>query len=136
MVAQYILKISDDDLEKIIKNANLIQKETTSVNVGYWSREITRATFNVRHYKTTPDAGEFVHDLKIHTTYFEEMLSGIKTNEIRMADRPFEVGHWLLLREWNQQNKTYTGRQIYKEITYITKTGFGLENYWILSLRC
>ena len=40
------------------------------------------------------------HDLKTWPEYFEPILTGRKTFEIRHDDRDFKTGHVLHLREW------------------------------------
>ena len=59
---------------------------------------------------------------KICQKYFEEVLSGKKNFELRLADWKINDGDILILREWNTDKKDYTGRQIEKEISYILKT--------------
>lgn len=61
-----------------------------------------------------------VHELKINTVYFEYVLNGEKTFEIRKNDRKYKVGDCIILNEWDEQFKNYTGRQIYGKIKYIT----------------
>ena len=57
------------------------------------------------------------HDLKIEPQYFDAVKAGTKTFEIRFNDRHFEVGDYVLLREWC--NGDYMGREVEKRITYI-----------------
>lgn len=93
-----------------------------------------------------------VHELKIFPQYFEEVLNGNKTFELRKDDRGFEVGDILILKEFRQglidhtqsepiviQEKGYTGRTIKKEISYIFKggiPGMGLrKGFSILALK-
>lgn len=59
------------------------------------------------------------HELKILPGYFEKVVSGEKTFEIRKNDRDFEEGDTLLLKEWDQITEQYTGREIGVVITYI-----------------
>lgn len=54
--------------------------------------------------------------------YFEKILSGEKTYELRLADFDCNPGDVLVLREWNADTKEYTGRVIEKEVTYVGKT--------------
>ncbi|HHR6120167.1 TPA: DUF3850 domain-containing protein, partial [Providencia alcalifaciens] len=56
--------------------------------------------------------------------YFRLIQDGLKTAEFRRADRDFQVGDELLLREFNAVNKpyaSYTGNAIYCLVTDITK---------------
>lgn len=76
-----------------------------------------------------------VHDLKILPEYFEAVIDGDKTAEIRKSDRDFNVGDELWLQEWD--GKDYTGRVIVREISHIVKGGqYGIEKgYDLLSIR-
>ncbi len=58
---------------------------------------------------------------KCYQKYFEAILSGDKTYEIRLADFKAREGDVLILREVDK-NKKYTGRVIEKKITYLLKT--------------
>ena len=71
-----------------------------------------------------------MHELKIYPKYFEQVLEGKKTFEIRKNDRNFQVGDRLALKEWD--NIKYSGRSIYAEITYILDDKFiGLAEGYI-----
>lgn len=54
--------------------------------------------------------------------FFEKILSGEKTFELRLADWSCQPGDTLILREWDSQTKQYTGRKIEKQITFVLKT--------------
>ncbi|MFH1623274.1 MAG: DUF3850 domain-containing protein [Candidatus Aenigmatarchaeota archaeon] len=54
--------------------------------------------------------------------FFQKILDGEKTFEVRLADFECEPGDTLVLREWDPQTQQYTGREIEKEITYVIKT--------------
>lgn len=75
------------------------------------------------------------HCLKIYPKYFNSVMNGKKTFEIRKNDRGFKVGDKILLREWD--NISYSGREILAEITYIMDDTFvGLEKgYAILGIK-
>jgi len=74
-----------------------------------------------------------VHTLKTWIEYFEEVLMGHKTFEIRKNDRDFKVGDMLILREWDKLKETFTGRSIAVNVTYILKGGsFGLEDGFVI----
>jgi hypothetical protein len=76
-----------------------------------------------------------IHELKIEAEYFNLLLSGKKTYEIRKDDRGFREGETLYLREY--QNKIYTGRILFKKIGHILRDQrFGLKkDYCIMQLH-
>ncbi len=59
---------------------------------------------------------------KVWTGYFDKILSGEKTFELRLADFECKVGDILVLREWNPETKSFTNRTIEKRVTFIFKT--------------
>jgi ribosomal protein S17 len=59
---------------------------------------------------------------KVWPEYFQKILDGEKTFELRLADFECKKGDILVLREWNPKTKGYTGRTIEKEVTYVLKT--------------
>lgn len=68
------------------------------------------------------------HELKIWPDYFDRILDGTKTFELRYGDRPFEVGDMLHLREWSPDSEEYTGRDIRVEVSYIMRSSDFLAN--------
>lgn len=77
------------------------------------------------------------HELKCWIDVFYDMYIGLKTFEVRLNDRNYQVGDSLLLKEWDSDTNTYTGRQILKRVTYILYGGqFGLpENTVVMAIR-
>ena len=61
--------------------------------------------------------------------YFDAILSGEKTYELRLADFKANKNDTLLLREFDPNTKQYTGREIKKTITWIGKTK-DCEKFW------
>ncbi|MBI2005432.1 DUF3850 domain-containing protein [Candidatus Woesearchaeota archaeon] len=59
---------------------------------------------------------------KILQVYFQKVLDGSKTYELRLADFSCNPGDILVLKEWDQKEKRYTGRVIEKKVTYVGKT--------------
>nr|WP_052008642.1 DUF3850 domain-containing protein [Listeria aquatica] len=59
-----------------------------------------------------------IHPLKILPKYYLDVISGHKCFEIRENDRDFQVGDYVILREWD--GKEYTGSSMKVKITYIT----------------
>ena len=68
------------------------------------------------------------HELKTWPIYFRETTKGTKTFEVRRDDRPFAVGDTLLLREWDEGPKVYTGRRYLLRVTYILRESLGLAD--------
>lgn len=54
--------------------------------------------------------------------YFEKILSGAKTFELRLADFECNINDTLLLREWDPETSSYTGRTLTRKITHMLKT--------------
>lgn len=62
------------------------------------------------------------HEKKVLPTYFQKILEGSKTFELRLAD--WDCAEWdiLVLLERDPNSQAYTGRKIEKQITCIVKT--------------
>lgn len=68
--------------------------------------------------KTLPNT----HTLKSWPQFFEKIITGNKTHELRRSDdRFFQVGDYLHLKEYDEKVDKYTGREALVEITYITR---------------
>lgn len=74
------------------------------------------------------------HELKTWPEYFEAVVSGEKTFEIRENDRDFQVGDTLVLREWVTLTGQYSGRQHEVEVTYITDFA-QKEGYVVMGIK-
>lgn len=59
---------------------------------------------------------------KVNKKYFQDIIDGKKCFEIRLADFSCGIGDLLLLKEWDDINKVFTGRQIERKILYLVKT--------------
>ena len=77
-----------------------------------------------------------IHKLKILPKYFQKVLSEEKNFEIR-KDRGFEVGDVIVLNEWTDDVKTYTGRSVVRVISYISRDvpDYGLMSGFVV-LSC
>jgi hypothetical protein len=62
-----------------------------------------------------------IHELKTWPAFFRATWDGRKTFDIRLNDRDFEVGDSLLLREYDPEDNTYTGRSVMRRVVYITE---------------
>jgi len=65
---------------------------------------------------------------KIWPEYFEQVMSGKKKFELRLADFEVNEGDTLVLEEWAKDKQTYTGRKVEVMVTYISKTKN--QPYW------
>lgn len=76
-----------------------------------------------------------VHELKILPGYYDAVVSGVKSFELRKADRPFAVGDRLRLREF--RDGLFTGRKADFEVVYILPGGsYGLAaDYCVMSIK-
>ena len=54
--------------------------------------------------------------------YFQKMLDGDKTFDLRLADFKCKKGDILVLEEWDPKTKEYTGRVLEKKVTFVLKT--------------
>ena len=59
---------------------------------------------------------------KIWPIYFQRILDGDKTFELRLADWECNEGDTLVLNEWDPEIKDFTGRTTEKKVTYVIKT--------------
>lgn len=71
-----------------------------------------------------------IHELKCFPEYFQDVIDGKKTFEIRIHDRPYQISDLLALNEYLPDTDSYTGRSCIVIIDYILddamycKTGF------------
>lgn len=74
------------------------------------------------------------HELKILPEWYETLLSGVKTFEVRKDDREpkFQPRDELLLREFD--GTKYTGRTITATVTLVLRNEYCKEGYCIMSV--
>jgi len=120
--------VSPEDTKRVMDKAGITIEETrtlrdrifevypqlkeTAKNANFWQQrqdELNRSLSQVG-----------VHALKTWPVYFETVVDGRKTFEIRKNDRDFHVGDTLVLQEWDPEKKSYTGRRVEVEVTYLT----------------
>lgn len=74
-----------------------------------------------------------VHDVKLGTTFFDDVKTGRKTFELRKNDCGYKEGDIIVMHEY--KDGTTTGRTIEKKIVYMLEDFTGLEDgYCILGL--
>lgn len=80
------------------------------------------------------DEGKKIHDIKLAALYYDDVIRGKKTFELRKNDRKYKVGDLLCMNEYSE-GKT-TGRTIQAEIIYMLEDYSGLEEgYCILGTK-
>jgi len=68
---------------------------------------------------------------KIWPEYFQDVLNGKKTFELRLNDFDIAEGDTLVLKEWNPETKTYTGRELERKVGYVGKWKIDdLTKFW------
>jgi len=75
-----------------------------------------------------------IHELKCRPDAFKEIWEDRKTCELRRDDRGFEVGHLLLLREFDPDSV----RSVIVRVTHIIRAGEwpGLEEGFVIMSLC
>lgn len=68
------------------------------------------------------------HELKCWPDFFQAIVDGDKTFEVRRNDRGFQAGDVLRLREHDPKkvSHNYTGAETHKRVTYVL-SGWGIE---------
>ena len=77
-----------------------------------------------------------VHELKTWPEFFKDLTNRTKTFEVRRDDRDFRAGDILWLREWDPGAEKYSGRELWRRITYRTEKGspHAREGFVVLGL--
>ena len=76
------------------------------------------------------------HVLKCWPVYFQAVLDGTKTAELRLNDRDYRAGDFLRLREWAPESESYTGRYFEVTVTHVLEGSPGLASgYVVLSFK-
>ena len=70
------------------------------------------------------------HELKIERAFYDAIVSGDKTFEIRYNDRGFNKGDTLTLRAVHDGLMDYSAREITVEVVYVL-SGWGLQQNWV-----
>ncbi|MBO9710700.1 MAG: DUF3850 domain-containing protein [Caulobacter sp.] len=73
-----------------------------------------------------------VHELKCWPNPFAAVRAQIKTFEIRLNDREFQVGDEVVLQEWDPVSRSYTGQVEHRMIRYLlTEEQHGVINGFV-----
>lgn len=61
-----------------------------------------------------------IHECRSWSHLFKPIKSGVKTHDLRINDRNYQVGDRIRLREYDISKARYTGDEVTVDITYIT----------------
>jgi hypothetical protein len=68
---------------------------------------------------------------KVWPEYFQQILDGKKTFEVRLNDFEVNEGDTLILKEWDPVTKDYTGRNLSRTVGYVGKWKIDdLTKFW------
>lgn len=77
-----------------------------------------------------------IHNLKIEPQYFRQVISDVKTFEIRFNDRNYAVGDLLFLREYFSETGRFSGNFAYASVTSICDDiRFVKPGYVVMSIK-
>lgn len=71
------------------------------------------------------------HYIKCWTEFFDQVIAGNKPWELRVNDRNYCVGDEVVLQDFNNETKTYTGREYESVIDFVLK-----KSPWLLDGHC
>lgn len=84
------------------------------------------------------------HELKCWPAFFERLVDGSKTFEVRKDDRGYQRGDTLHIREWDKGKPVpghvsgdYTGREARFEVGFVLRSGPGFvlpDDFVVMSL--
>lgn len=77
-----------------------------------------------------------VHILKTEVGYFQAVVTGVKTFEVRLNDRGYRTGDELLLREWCSESQCFTGASVMVTVLYVLldNCGYLHPGYCVLGI--
>lgn len=62
-----------------------------------------------------------IHVVKSWPEFFQPLMDGTKTFEIRFDDRHYAVGDVLHIREYDDRAGKFTGREVRRRVTYLLR---------------
>lgn len=77
------------------------------------------------------------HHIKCWSEFFQYIIDGTKTFEVRFDDRDYKVGDYLMISETKRGDHMPTGRHIKVKVTYLMRGGkFGVaDDYVVMSIK-
>jgi len=72
-----------------------------------------------------------ITEKKVWPEYFQQILDGKKTFELRLNDFDISEGDTLILKEWGPATKDYRGRTLEKQVGYVGRWKIDeLTKFW------
>ena len=124
---QYVNKAEDEktEEERYNEEQDAIDRET--------AKKLREKADEEKMQQLPSQQEKKVHDVKLGTTFFDDVKTGRKTFELRKNDRGYKEGDIIVMHEY--KDGTTTGRTIEKKIVYMLEDFTGLEDgYCILGL--
>lgn len=75
-----------------------------------------------------------IHEIKCWPEFFAAVRSGIKTFEVRLNDREYQVGDRLLIKEWDKDTECFTGNAVSRDVQYVTNYN-QKDGYVVLGIK-
>lgn len=73
------------------------------------------------------------HYLKCWPEYFQAVIDGRKTFEVRKKKKNFRTGDRIMLQEYTRQEPIeFTGRFIFYRVTYVLENFIGLNDQYVV----
>lgn len=114
--------------ERIVRVQALLEKaaeQSDGGNLGYAMADAVKGLGELQLRRKTEDGAavlknadrlSVIHGLKIGPLYFNAVSNGEKKAELRINDRNYQCGDFLLLREWAGE---YSGNKLVVRVTHI-----------------
>ncbi len=119
-------------LETFLKVNKLLTQNFANANLIADSENNLR-TYLEKQFKQYTQ--QTTHELDVIPDNFKAIKTGIKTFELRLNTYNFKVGDYLLFKEYQPTNASYTEQQVEGYITYISNTKntkYGLEAEYVI----
>jgi ASC-1-like (ASCH) protein len=71
-----------------------------------------------------------VVEKKVWTEYFKKIKSDQKHFEVRLADFKIKAGDVLVLKEWNNRRREYTGRKLEFKVGSVMKIPQDMKKFY------
>lgn len=75
-----------------------------------------------------------IHELKTDPEFFDAILDGRKTFEVRLNDRGYQVGDVLILKEYDRAAARFSGISVERRVVYMTSEFQG-DGYVVLGIK-